>query len=78
MKTKKTNSSTKKNNNGNKLSSNSQGDGLKDRHQLINEAAYFRAEKRSFVGGDPVEDWLAAEIEINASLNLSKNSGRTK
>lgn len=77
MKTKKTNSSTTENNNGNKMSNNNKGDGLKDRQQLINEAAYFRAEQRNFAG-DPVEDWLAAEIEITESLNLSKNSGGTK
>ena len=31
--------------------------------QMIQEAAYFRAERRGFVGGDPVADWLAAEAE---------------
>jgi hypothetical protein len=36
------------------------------RRQMIAEAAYFRAEKRGFQGGDPVTDWLAAEAEIDA------------
>jgi hypothetical protein len=36
------------------------------RRQMIQEAAYFRAEKRGFQGGDPVADWLAAEAEIDA------------
>ncbi len=36
--------------------------------EMIAESAYFRSEKRGFVEGDPVEDWLAAEAEINALL----------
>lgn len=31
----------------------------------IAEAAYYRAERRGFQGGCPVEDWLAAEREID-------------
>lgn len=38
------------------------------RIQLIATAAYLRAEKRGFMGGDPVEDWLQAESEVDASL----------
>ncbi|MCC7259244.1 MAG: DUF2934 domain-containing protein [Gammaproteobacteria bacterium] len=37
-----------------------------DRLQLIAEAAYFRAERRGFAPGQELEDWLAAEIEIDA------------
>jgi hypothetical protein len=40
-----------------------------DRRQLIAEAAYFRAERRGFQPGQELEDWLAAEIEIDALLN---------
>ena len=40
------------------------GDGA-DRYRMIATAAYFRAEHRGFTGGDPVEDWLAAEAEID-------------
>jgi len=36
-----------------------------DRFQMIATAAYYRAEHRGFTGGDPMEDWLAAEAEIN-------------
>ena len=36
-----------------------------DRYQMVATAAYFRAEHRGFVGGDPVQDWLAAESEIS-------------
>ncbi len=38
------------------------------RASMIAEAAYFKAEKRGFAGGDPVEDWLSAESEVNALL----------
>lgn len=34
--------------------------------RMIAELAYFRAEKRGFQGGDPVEDWLMAEQEIKS------------
>ena len=34
-------------------------------HHMIAEAAYFRAERRGFQGGCPMEDWLEAEHEIN-------------
>lgn len=33
-------------------------------HQMIADAAYFRAEKRGFASGHEIEDWLAAEKEI--------------
>jgi hypothetical protein len=35
------------------------------RHRRIEKAAYFRAEARGFIGGDPVQDWLLAEAEID-------------
>jgi Skp family chaperone for outer membrane proteins len=35
---------------------------------MIAEAAYFRAERRGFNGGDPLVDWVEAEAEINAQL----------
>ncbi|HEX7080439.1 MAG TPA: DUF2934 domain-containing protein [Gammaproteobacteria bacterium] len=38
------------------------------RRQMIAEAAYFRAERRGFSGGDPVPDWIEAEAEIDARL----------
>jgi len=45
-------------------SKNDENNTLVDRHQMIQEAAYYRAESRNFIGGDPVEDWIAAEIEV--------------
>lgn len=38
------------------------------RQQMIADAAYFRAQRRGFGGGDPVADWLAAEAEVDARL----------
>ena len=40
-----------------------------ERYRLVAEAAYFRALARGFNGGDPLEDWLAAEQEINRTLS---------
>jgi len=36
------------------------------RQRLIAEAAYYRAEKRSFAPGCELDDWLAAEAEITS------------
>lgn len=44
-----------------------------ERFRMIAEAAYFRAEKRAFVGGNVAEDWLQAEAEIDRML---KEQGR--
>jgi hypothetical protein len=38
------------------------------RQQMIAEAAYFRAERRGFDRGDPLEDWCEAEAEVDARL----------
>ena len=38
------------------------------RHAMIAEAAYLRAERRGFTGGDSVSDWLAAEREVDELL----------
>lgn len=40
-----------------------------ERYRRVAEAAYFRALARGFNGGDPLEDWLAAEQEINRTLS---------
>jgi hypothetical protein len=32
---------------------------------MISDAAYFRAEARGWVPGHELEDWLAAELEID-------------
>lgn len=61
-------------NDGITLSQSDKDDLLIDRNQMIQEAAYFRAEKRNFFGGDPAEDWLAAEAEIENSRNRLETS----
>ena len=38
------------------------------RGALIARAAYFRAMHRGFVPGNELEDWLAAEAEVDAEL----------
>jgi hypothetical protein len=39
------------------------------RHTLIAEAAYFRAQRRDFEPGHELEDWLAAEAQIDQLLS---------
>lgn len=39
-----------------------------ERRRIVAEMAYFRAERRGFRGGDPLEDWLAAEAEVERML----------
>ncbi len=39
-----------------------------DRHASIAEAAYFRSALRGFAPGHEIEDWLAAEEEIDQRL----------
>jgi hypothetical protein len=38
------------------------------RYRMISEAAYLRAERRGFEPGREVEDWLAAEQEVERLL----------
>ena len=45
------------------------------RADLIAEAAFFRAEKRGFSPGHEMDDWLAAESEVDALL-MSTEGGR--
>jgi hypothetical protein len=37
-----------------------------ERYRLIAEIAYLKAEKRGFEGGDPIQDWLDAEQEVDS------------
>ena len=39
------------------------------RYRMVAEAAYHHAERRGFVGGDPLNDWLLAEKEVDKLLN---------
>lgn len=35
-----------------------------DFYRMVSEAAYYRAEKRDFASGQEMDDWIAAEAEI--------------
>jgi hypothetical protein len=52
------------------------------RHTLISEAAYRLAEARGFTPGQELDDWLAAEREVNERLSTealqTKNPARSK
>ena len=50
--------------------------GPEQRAELIAEAAFYRAEKRGFAPGHEIEDWLAAESEVDAKLMQHLESGR--
>lgn len=45
--------------------------GSDSREELIATAAYYRAEQRGFLEGGEVNDWLAAEDEIERCLATS-------
>ena len=49
-----------------------------ERRSMIELAAYLRAERRNFEAGHEVEDWAAAEAEVNARLfHASRLTGIT-
>ena len=39
------------------------------REQIISEAAYFYAERRGFIPGNEMSDWLQAEADIESMSN---------
>ena len=43
-----------------------------ERYRMIAVAAYYRAEKRGFIGGDPAQDWVDAEAEVERLIGKSK------
>jgi hypothetical protein len=42
-----------------------------ERRAMIAEKAYLLAERRGFTPGGETEDWLVAEIEVDALLRIS-------
>ena len=42
-----------------------------EKKRMVAQAAYYRYEKRGGTGGDSVEDWLAAEAEVERHLRDS-------
>lgn len=45
-----------------------------ERRRMIAETAYLKAARRGFAGGNPQQDWLEAEAEIDA--RLMREAGR--
>jgi hypothetical protein len=41
---------------------------MPERHRMISEAAYFRAERRGFAAGAELADWLEAEVDIDREM----------
>ncbi len=41
-----------------------------ERWRMVGEAAYYRAQKRGFLEGNPIQDWLEAEKEIDARYTV--------
>lgn len=49
-----------------------------ERHEMIAVAAYYLAEQRGFPGGGAVDDWIAAERQIDHMLASMRNNGTTR
>lgn len=45
-----------------------------DLQSMIAEAAYYKAEKRSFLAGDTLQDWVESEKEIYQLLGINQES----
>jgi hypothetical protein len=43
-----------------------------ERRKMIQTAAYLRAERRNFEAGHELEDWAAAEEEVNIRLSHAR------
>jgi hypothetical protein len=43
-----------------------------ERRALIAAEAYLRAERRNFAPGHELEDWVAAEADVNARLSHAR------
>ncbi len=46
-----------------------------EREAMIRKAAYLRAERRGFAAGHELEDWLAAQAEIDGLLTGRATAG---
>jgi len=68
------NTKSKQNASKKENAANNERDAHHDRHQMIQIAAYYYAEKRSFSGDEQMLDWLVAEKEIDEHLGKSKNT----
>lgn len=43
-----------------------------ERYRMIAVAAYYRAEKRGFIDGNPAQDWMDAEAEVEQLISKHK------
>lgn len=41
-----------------------------ERWKMIAEAAYYHAQKRGFIGGNPMDDWVEGEKEVDAKYTV--------
>lgn len=41
-----------------------------ERWKMVAEAAYYRAQGRGFIGGNPLDDWMEAEKEVDAKYTV--------
>lgn len=48
-----------------------------ERRRMIEKAAYRRAQDRHFAAGHELEDWLAAEAEVNSQLAYAQRLAGT-
>jgi hypothetical protein len=48
---------------------------LEQRRHYVEMAAYYIAERRGFAPGDPLEDWVQAEAEIDRLLAEGRLGG---
>jgi hypothetical protein len=46
--------------------------------RCIAERAYFIAQKRQFIGGDPIQDWLQAEKAVGHPPTAQHLAGCTR
>lgn len=51
-------------------------DDEKTKHERVAVAAYFLAERRGFAPGGDLDDWLRAEVEIEASSQPAVRAGQ--
>ena len=49
-----------------------------ERYELISKAAYFRAERRRFIPGAELEDWLEAEVEVDGIIGKTAADKQSK
>ncbi len=49
-----------------------------ERHRLISEAAYYRAEQRGFLRGCELQDWLDSEAEVDAIIDARTLPAKTQ